>query len=97
MFILNEEYLLKPQNISIKWLNLKVTVLIDRYRRQTKPGIVVSMDNSSTQKAEAGGSPWVQDQPELHSKFQENLGYKVSLAFKTQNKQDYLNFVLLRC
>lgn len=60
----------------------------NKYRRQTMPGIVVSKDKSSTQKAEAGGSPWVQDQPELHSKFQENLGYMVSLAFKTQNKQD---------
>lgn len=69
-------------------IKFKSYSFIDKYRRQIKPGIVVCINNLSTQEAGAGESPWVQDQPVLHSKFQDNLGYKVRLVFKTQNKQD---------
>ena len=59
-----------------------------------KPGGVVHTFNPSTQEAEAGGSLWVQDQPGLHSEFQDSQGCyteKSCLEKKKKQKQKQTN------
>lgn len=47
---------------------------------QKVPDLVVHTWNLSSQMAEAGGSPWVQDQFEKHSKFHASLDDEVKFC-----------------
>ena len=52
-----------------------------------KPGMVVHACNSSTQKAETGGSLGVQGQPELQSEFKTSLNCTARFCLKQQKEK----------
>lgn len=51
--------------------------------------------NPSTLDTEAGGSPWLQGHPGLHSEFQDNLGYRLRPGSK--NPKSKQNALIPRC
>lgn len=65
--------------------------------------LVVHGLNSSTQVAEAGGTLWIQGQPDIHSKFQDSHNYrvrpylkKIFLSYQTTFQSGfYQNWALL--
>jgi hypothetical protein len=55
--------------------------------------VVVQAFSPSSQKAEAGGSTWVQGQSGLQSKFQDSQGYTEKLS-KERKKKGFVNSIL---
>ena len=51
--------------------------------------------NPSTREAKADGSLWVQGQPGLQSKFQDNQGYKEKICLEKQQPQLVWEIIVL--
>lgn len=56
-----------------------------------KPGLIVHICNPSTQEAKAGGSLWVQAQPELRSEFKASSNYIDNLSIQFKSSRIYFS------